>query len=214
MTLKSLGKKTQKTFGKLMQNKYVLYLLLFLSITNVIGYMTIGDYNSVLVFVGLAVITSYFTKNLIVVFLVALVGCSVLVTGNVIHEGMKGKRKKKKKKMKESLRKQRESLKENEESDDDDDEMAPRVDYKSTVDSAYSNLEKILGKGGMKGLKNDTNDLMNQQKKMMENLESFGPILNKAEQMMSKFSDSTGSLGKIDGLLGKLAKGASDVKSA
>ena len=50
MTLKSLGKKTQKAFGKLMQNKYVLYLLLFLSITNVIGYMTIGDYNSVLVF--------------------------------------------------------------------------------------------------------------------------------------------------------------------
>ena len=31
---------------------------------------------------------------------------------------------------------------------------------------------------------------------------------------MSKFTDSTGSLGKIDGLLGKLAKGASDVKSA
>tara|TARA_B100001057_G_C22847073_1_gene949478 strand:- start:1414 stop:2064 length:651 start_codon:yes stop_codon:yes gene_type:complete len=216
MTLKSLGKKTQKTFGKLMQNKYVLYLLLFLSITNVIGYMTIGDYNSVLVFVGLALITSYFTKNLIVVFLVALAGCSVLVTGNMVQEGMKGKRKRKKKKMRESLRKQRESMREGNQSDSDSEPetMAPRVDYKSTVDSAYSNLEKILGKGGMKGLKNDTNDLMNQQKKMMENLESFGPILNKAEQMMSKFSDSTGSLGKIDGLLGKLAKGASDVKSA
>ncbi len=217
MTLKSLGKKTQKTFGKLMQNKYVLYLLLFLSITNVIGYMTIGDYNSVLVFVGLALITSYFTKNLIIVFLVALAGCSVLVTGNVVSEGMRNKKKRKKKKMRESLRKQRESMREgNEESDSDSEPetMAPRVDYKSTVDSAYSNLEKILGKGGMKGLKNDTNDLMNQQKKMMENLESFGPILNKAEQMMSKFTDSTGSLGKIDGLLGKLAKGAGDVKSA
>ena len=201
-----------------MQNKYVLYLLLFLSITNVIGYMTIGDYNSVLVFVGLALITSYFAKNLIVVFLVALAGCSVLVTGNVVSEGMRSRKKSKKKKMRESLRKQRESMREgNEESDSDSDSgdegMAPRVDYKSTVDSAYSNLEKILGKGGMKGLKNDTNDLMNQQKKMMENLESFGPILNKAEQMMSKFTDSTGSLGKIDGLLGKLAKGASDVKS-
>ena len=218
MTLKSLGKKTQKAFGKLMQNKYVLYLLLFLSITNVIGYMTVGDYNSVLVFVGLALITSYFTKNLIVVFLVALAGCSVLVTGNVVSEGMRSRKKSKKKKMRESLRKQRESMREgNEESDSDSDSgdegMAPRVDYKSTVDSAYSNLEKILGKGGMKGLKNDTNDLMNQQKKMMENLESFGPILNKAEQMMSKFTDSTGSLGKIDGLLDKLAKGASDVKS-
>ena len=216
MTLKSLGKKTQKTFGKLMQNKYVLYLLLFLSITNVIGYMTIGDYNSVLVFVGLALITSYFTKNLIVVFLVALAGCSVLVTGNVVSEGMRSRKKRKKRKMRESLRKQRESMREgNEESDSDSEPetMAPRVDYKSTVDSAYSNLEKILGKGGMKGLKNDTNDLMNQQKKMMENLESFGPILNKAEQMMSKFTDSTGSLGKIDGLLGKLAKGASGVKS-
>ena len=225
MTLKSLGKKTQKTFGKLMQNKYVLYLLLFLSITNVIGYMTIGDYNSVLVFVGLALITSYFTKNLIVVFLVALLGCSVLVTGNVVSEGMRSRKKRKKRKMRESLRKQRRSMREGHnvkyetesetESESEKEEgMAPRVDYKSTVDSAYSNLEKILGKGGMKGLKNDTNDLMNQQKKMMENLESFGPILNKAEQMMSKFTDSTGSLGKIDGLLGKLAKGASNVKSA
>ena len=71
MTLKSLGKRTQKIFGNLMQNKYVLYLLLFLSITIVIGYMTIGDYNSVLIFVGLALITSYFTKNLIIVFLIA-----------------------------------------------------------------------------------------------------------------------------------------------
>ena len=216
MTLKSLGKRTQNMFGKLMQNKYVLYLLLFLSITNVIGYMTIGDYNSVLVFVGLALITSYFTKNLIIVFLVALAGCSVLVTGNVVSEGMRNKKKGKKKKMRESLKKQRESMREgNEESDSDsgDEGMAPRVDYKSTVDSAYSNLEKILGKGGMKGLKNDTNDLMNQQKEMMKNLESFGPILNKAEQMMSKFTDSTGSLGKIDGLLGKLAKGATGVKS-
>ena len=225
MTLKSLGKKTQKAFGKLMQNKYVLYLLLFLSITNVIGYMTIGDYNSVLVFVGLALITSYFTKNLIIVFLVALIGCSVLVTGNVVSEGMRNRRKSKKKKMRESLRKQRRSMREghnvkyeteseSESESEKEEGMAPRVDYKSTVDSAYSNLEKILGKGGMKGLKNDTNDLMNQQKEMMKNLESFGPILNKAEQMMSKFTDSTGSLGKIDGLLGKLAKGASDVKSA
>ena len=225
MTLKSLGKKTQKAFGKLMQNKYVLYLLLFLSITNVIGYMTIGDYNSVLVFVGLALITSYFTKNLIIVFLVALIGCSVLVTGNVVSEGMRNRRKSKKKKMRESLRKQRRSMREghnvkyeteseSESESEKEEGMAPRVDYKSTVDSAYSNLEKILGKGGMKGIKNDTNDLMNQQKEMMKNLESFGPILNKAEQMMSKFTDSTGSLGKIDGLLGKLAKGASDVKSA
>ena len=218
MTLKSLGKKTKSMLGKLMQNKYVLYLLLFLSITNVIGYMTVGDYNSVLVFVGLALISSYFTKNLIIVFLVALVGCSVLVTGNVVSEGMKSRKKRKKRKMKESLRRQRESMREGNENESDSDSepetMAPRVDYKSTVDSAYSNLEKILGKGGMKGLKNDTNDLMNQQKKMMENLESFGPILNKAEEMMSKFTDSTGSLGKIDGLLGKLAKGASDVKSA
>ena len=47
--------------------------------------------------------------------------------------------------------------------------------------------------------------LMEKQEKMMKNLESFAPLLTKAEKMIGQFSNIGGSLGNVDGLLEKLA---------
>ena len=40
---------------------------------------------------------------------------------------------------------------------------------------------------------------------MMKNLESFAPLISKAEKMMGQFSNIGGSLGNVDGLLEKLS---------
>jgi len=53
---------------------------------------------------------------------------------------------------------------------------------------------------------------MNQQEKMMKNLESFAPLLSKAEKMMGQFSNISGSLGNVDGLLEKLADGKQELE--
>ena len=190
MKVKSLGKKATKVVNNLLHNKYVLYLMLFFAITNVVGYLTIGDYKALGMFISLAVITSYFSKNFIIIFGIAMFGANILLANNVV-EGFKKKEKKKKK----------EGL-----APADEDEEGDRVDYAATKDAAYKNLEKMLGPGGVKGLTADATKLMGQQEKMMENLESFAPLLTKAEKMMGQFSGLSGSLGNVDGLLGKLAE--------
>lgn len=208
MKAKSLGKKATKLVNKLLHNKYVLYLMLFFAITNIVGYLTIGDYRALGMFVCLALITSYFSKNFIIIFGVAIFGANILLANNVV-EGFKQikKRKKRKKRIREGL-----SPNEDDDEDDDDEvEESPkgkkggRVDYQATTEAAYNNLEKMLGPRGVKGLTKDAGKLMQQQEKMMKNLESFAPLLTKAEKMIGQFSNIGGSLGNVDGLLEKLA---------
>ena len=188
MKVKSLGKKATKVVNNLLHNKYVLYLMLFFAITNVVGYLTIGDYKALGMFISLAVITSYFTKNFIIIFGLAIFGANILLANNVVEGFRKIKKKKK------------------EEEEDEDEEGGERIDYAATKDAAYNNLEKMLGPRGDKGLTADASKLMGQQEKMMENLETFAPLLTKAEKMMGQFSGLSGSLGNVDGLLGKLAE--------
>jgi len=195
MKVKSLGKKATKVVNNLLHNKYVLYLMLFFAITNVVGYLTIGDYKALGMFISLAVISSYFTKNFIIIFGLAIFGANILLANNVV-EGFKKMKKKKKKKKEED----------EEDEEDEDEEGGDRIDYAATKDAAYNNLEKMLGPRGVKGLTSDASKLMGQQEKMMKNLETFAPLLTKAEKMMGQFSGLSGSLGNVDGLLGKLAE--------
>ena len=188
MKVKSLGKKATKVVNNLLHNKYVLYLMLFFAITNIVGYLTIGDYKALGMFISLAIITSYFTKNFIIIFGVAIFGANILLANNVV-EGFRKKKSKKKE----------------EEEDEEDEEGGERIDYAATKEVAYNNLEKMLGPRGVKGLTADASKLMGQQEKMMKNLETFAPLLTKAEKMMGQFSGLSGSLGNVDGLLGKLA---------
>ncbi len=59
-----------------------------------------------------------------------------------------------------------------------------RIDYASTLEDAYDNLDKILGSGGMQNLSNDTEKLMNQQKKLFEAMNTMLPLVSKAQDML------------------------------
>ena len=52
--------------AQLLKNKYVLYAVLILAITNVLGYLTIGDYHSLTMFAAIGVLSTYFSKNMII----------------------------------------------------------------------------------------------------------------------------------------------------
>ena len=211
MKVKTLGKKAGKMVKSLLHNKYVLYLVSFLALTNIIGYLTIGDNRALGMFLALVLITSYFTKNLIIIFGVAMCGANVLLANNVV-EGLKNRKKKKR------IREGMDHKDDDSDSDDDDDDepfgggKKGRVDFDATRKAAYANLEKMLGPRGVSGLTKDAGKLMNQQEKMMKNLESFAPLLSKAEKMMGQFSNISGSVGNVDGLLEKLADGKQELE--
>ena len=88
----------------LLQNKYVLYLVLFIAITNILGYLAIEDFRSLMVFIAVAALASHFSKNMIVVLGSALIGTNVLYASSRMREGMKNKEEKKEHKEKKKYR--------------------------------------------------------------------------------------------------------------
>ena len=65
------------TFNVL-KNKYVLYFLLFISFTNVLGYLTLHDYESLTLMVTIGMLSYYFSKNMIIVLSAAILGAGLL----------------------------------------------------------------------------------------------------------------------------------------
>lgn len=72
-----------------LKNKYVLYVLLVVAIVNVLGYLAIQDYNSLALFVVIGLLSSYFSKNMAVNLLCAIVVTSFVAVNDKVLEGFK-----------------------------------------------------------------------------------------------------------------------------
>ena len=197
-----------KFLKDLTTNKYVLYIVAFIAALNVLGYMAMGKNICVLLFILIAAITSYFSKNMVFVLAVPtyLVGffaiCDTLYT--VKEEGFDNKTK------------ADEEGEESDDDDDDDDDVKPsekksdgyrnsgrkgdRIDYATTLEDAYSNLNNMVGKDGIKALTKDTKALMNQQMELAKAMKGMQPLIGQAKEMMN-------SLGEF----GDISKMASDL---
>lgn len=193
---------------KMLGNKYVLYVVLFLSITNILGYLGSQDFNALTFFVVVAFLTTYFSKNMIIVLLVAMISTNFLSMSNRIPhtiEGMKETMGHKKKVAaaeednevlaqeaervgtqngtKGSSSVSKESLKAR-------NKLQPasleenKVNYQDTLESAYDNLDKILDSGAIQKMSKDTDKLMDRQTKLAGQIEKFAPLLHKAEGML------------------------------
>jgi len=75
------------------------------------------------------------------------------------------------------------------------------IDYASTLQKAYANLQTTVGEGGIEGLTNQTSNLLNQQKKLMKNIETMQPFLKTADSFMQNFN-----MDGLDGITGMLSK--------
>jgi hypothetical protein len=74
--------------SKLLTNKYFLYFLVFLSATNILGYLVTNKFNAVAFFGLVSLITYQFSKNMSVVLLVALVTTSLIMSNRMMREGL------------------------------------------------------------------------------------------------------------------------------
>ena len=77
-----------KSINNLLTNKYVLYATLFFSITNVLGYITLQEFDSLILFILVGFLTSYFSKNMIIILLAAMTTTNVLFTAKKTREFM------------------------------------------------------------------------------------------------------------------------------
>ena len=197
---------------KLLQNKYVLYLVLFVAVTNVLGYLAIEDFNSLMVFIAICALASHFSKNMIIILGSAILGTNILYASSRMREGFKEgndekeeekkkEEKKKKEKFKGGFSSSRPAKAARAATEEEEDEVdSTRIDYAATMEQAYDNLNKMLGDGGMKNLTKDTKGLMDQQKELMGQLKDFAPLMEQAGSMLDKL----GGMDNLKGLMGKM----------
>ena len=73
-----------------------------------------------------------------------------------------------------------------------------RIDYASTVEDAYEDLNKILGGNGIKQLTDDTQKLMKQQLQLADAMKSMSPLMEQAKGLLQGFDlKNLGSLTNV-----------------
>lgn len=77
----------------LLRNRNVLYVVLFFSVINLFSYLMLKQLDAVAFFIIIGFLTTYFSKNMIVVMLTSVVSTFILVQINLlgkVQEGMEG----------------------------------------------------------------------------------------------------------------------------
>jgi hypothetical protein len=70
----------------------------------------------------------------------------------------------------------------------------PQIDYASTVEDAYDQLNSILGSDGIKKLTGDTQKLMKQQMNLASSMKDIGPMIEGLGPMMKQAQDLLGGM--------------------
>ena len=207
--------KLPSTISKILTNKYVLYFIAFLSLTNVLGYMISGDINHIIVFMLVGLIMTYFSKNMAIVLLVSLLMANLFSINIMLsREGFEGEKDDDKKKQKKDNSKNNDildsdsvlnssidSVPENESIPTNDESFEvgrgkrnPKIDYASTITDAYSQLNELIGKDGIKSLTNDTQTLMKQQLQLADSMKAIGPLIEGITPLLSQVKGMMGGL--------------------
>ena len=246
MKVNSVSMKVNSSVSKILTNKWVLNIISFLALFNVIGYMIMGNINNVIFFIILAVLVRNFSQNMIIVLGTPLVIVNLFAMRSVTFEGMTTKSdndtdkttdvKKDDKKDNTTKTPEKQMMTEKEESDPpiisaadakkDSFEVgrskngASKIDYASTIEDAYDDLNKILGSDGIKRLTDDTQGLMKQQMQLAESMKGLEPMVKGMAPMIEKMQDmmkgmdvnGEGGLGPVMEMAKKLTGGMNSQK--
>ena len=82
------------------------------------------------------------------------------------------------------------------------------IDYASTIEDAYDELNKIIGGDGIKKLTGDTQNLMKQQMQLTEAMKGIGPLVEQIGPLMQSVSPI---LEQAKGIMGSGTNGVADL---
>ena len=189
----------------LLKDKNVLYIVLALAVLNLLGYLVVRNTEAVIFFLIVGFLATYFSKNMIVVLLIAMLTTNLFVASKKTtinyynsKEGFEDRRKD----VKQEIQTKISEKKANDQAASDASEETEvveevttisnnkknRIDYAKNLEEAYKNLEKSVGKNGVKGLTDQTQTLLKQQNELMQNIKTIEPFLEKASGFLETFN--------------------------
>lgn len=220
------------TVSKFLTNKWVLNIVFILAILNVIGYIVIGNLNAFIIFVVIGILVRYFSKNMTIVLGVPLILVNLITSVGKIKEGMENPSNKKDEPTDENSKKNENTQKKNNsgtkktgqglpmskiENSSEENNAAQssdgfesgrnkskghEIDYATTIEEAYDNLNSVLGGEGIQRLTADSKKLMEQQTQLAEAMKGMGPLLENIQPMVANLQGMMGQMGSQEGLGG------------
>ena len=259
--------------SKLLTNKYFLYFIAFLAISNVVGYLVTNKLKAVAFFILVCILAYNFSKNMTVVLIIAIVTTNLMMVNKSMREGFREgaenmdatttdatttdtttvgdpppppvtptdyeanreKLEEKKVQVEQKVQKKKNEIQSKQATTTttpttttattttatEVETFAPagagyngkkrgaiggpakaaRIDYSTTLEQAYENLDKMLGSGGLNNLSADTEKLMAQQERLFGSVQKFLPLIDKAQGMISSLD-----MDKINSLVGMTEK--------
>ena len=196
-------------YGALLHNCYVMYFVLFLAIADLLVLTVSKEYFFILIFILVGYLTSFFSKNMMVIMVVAIVATNVLRSGSGVrlNEGLENAElaernlenleNEEEKPLEENLENAEEETPiENAELEESKKEKKPK-----TTESFDLNTKKATSLNsspieGLNVLGDQTAQLISTQKKLMENMKTLEPMLTQAEKFMSQFENVESKVSK------------------
>ena len=163
MVSKSFVRNLSSSKINVLHNRAILYFILFLSIINITSYGLVNDFFTPTIFILVAIITSFFTKNMTVILSIALVSCNVIKQGTKmrLNEGM--------------------------ENNDEEDDSDPSTEPQSTEDTK-TNEEQNSDLPDLTQYEDKYKELISIQEKVLGNLTALEGTLNNAEDIVKSIT--------------------------
>jgi hypothetical protein len=191
-----------KPVSKFLVNPIALKVVFVIAVINFLGYLVMGNTTAIIYFILFGLIVSCFSKNMILILGVPLILVNLFAMGKKTAEGLSNMNKKR-----EGMKK-REGIEPMVKKDKKDKKDEPfevgrkkskgsyNIDYASTVEDAYDELNKIIGSDGIKRLTKDTQGLMKQQLQLTEAMGDMQPMIDQMGPLMDRVQSMMGSLKK------------------
>lgn len=154
----------------MLNNKWILYTILFISIIDLFNFYSKSDTTAIAIFLVVGFLTTYFSKNMLVVLVVAIAVTHIARFGTASMEGMETEED-------DEVVEEEEEVKEG---------LAPEVSEEQK-NSELEAIQKTLEKMSNSDPSTQTEALIEQTKKVQENMALLKPYLQAAENITEPF---------------------------
>ena len=221
--------KFKATISKLLTSSILLRSIFVLSLFNIIGYLVYRNYHAVIFFFLVAGLVKYFSNNMILILGIPLFVVNLFVLGKVTKEGMENSNSNESSSQDASNNMIKNAIKNKMNTDASNNDTSSNnkkneepfevgrnkksksdIDYASTIEDAYDELNNIIGGDGIKKLTGDTQNLMKQQLQLAEAMKSMGPLVEQMGPLMQSvgpmLEQAKGMMGTGSNNIADLAK--------
>jgi hypothetical protein len=156
----------------MLNNKWILYFMLFISVVDLFNFYSMGDMSALAIFLVTGFLTSYFSKNMLVILVIAIAVAHIARYGSASLEGMEGEQ------TEEDDDEEEEDVKaEDEEGLETEEDSKAKTELKN-IDESLKTIQKIHPDE----IADQTKTLIEQTKKVQENMALLEPYLKAAEK--------------------------------